>query len=405
MDGTLEGITVLDLSWILSGPFCTMLLADQGARVIKIERPGVGDGARGTGPFVSYEEEGESKKESAYFTRLNRNKESVTLNLLHPEGRRIFLQLVKEADVVVENFTPGTMEKFGLDFQVLREANPRLIYCSISGFGQTGPLAKRPALDVIVQAMGGVMSITGEPGRPPVRVGASVGDIVAGLFASTGICSALFEREKSGVGQMLDISMLDCQIAMLENAFTRYFAMNEVPEPLGTRHPAATPFQAFETSDGWLVVAIFGGNMTQWPLFCSIIGHHEWIDDPRFQTSWDRTLQIEFLEPRINAVMKTRTTSEWEHDLVESGIPCGKVNRIDEIVSHPQVEFRQMLSSRPHSRFGSWTYINSPLRFSRSSIRDAETPPRLGEHTQKVLSEFLSVSTEGFRDLADNEIV
>ncbi len=405
MSGTLDGITILDLTWILSGPFCTMILADQGARVIKIERPGVGDGARGTGPFISYEAKGESKQESAYFTSLNRNKESVTLNLVHPEGRKIFLDLVKHADVVVENFTPGTMEKFGLDFPILRNINPRLIYCSISGFGQTGPLAYRPALDVIVQAMGGVMSITGEPGRPPVRVGASVGDIVAGLFAATGISSALYEREKSGVGQMLDISMLDCQIAMLENAFTRYFAMNEVPEPLGTRHPAATPFQAFETSDGWLVVAIFGGNITQWPLFCSLIGYPEWIDDPRFQTSWDRTLQIEYLEPRINAAMKTRTTSDWEKDLLELGIPCGKVNRIDEIVDHPQIKFRETLSLESHSRFGSWTYINSPLRFSRSVIRKPETPPELGEHTQGNLFEFLSISPERYHELGEGEII
>jgi CoA:oxalate CoA-transferase len=312
-----------------------MVLADQGAEVIKVERPGIGDGARGTGPFVD--------GESAYFMSLNRNKKSITLDLAQPRGKELFLGLASHADVVVENFTPGVMHRLGLDYPTLQEQNPRLVYCAISGFGATGPYAGRPALDIIVQAMGGIMSITGEPGRGPVRVGASIGDIVAGLFAATGICAALHERAQSGQGQMLDLSMLDAQVALLENAFARYFATGEVPGPLGTRHPAATPFQAFPTRDGWLVVAIFGGASTHWPLFCAAIGHPELIDDPRFQTSWDRTQQLGVLEPLISEALRQRTTEEWLEDLVPMGVPCAPVIRVDLAAADRQVALREMV--------------------------------------------------------------
>ena len=360
-----------------------MMLADQGAEVIKVERPRVGDGARGTGPFVG--------EESAYFMGLNRNKQSITLDLAQPRGREIFLGLASQADVVVENFTPGTMARLGLDFPVLQERNPRLVYCAISGFGATGPYAERPALDIIVQAMGGIMSITGEAGQGPVRVGASVGDIVAGLFAVSGILSALHERTGSGLGQMLDLSMLDCQVAVLENAFGRYFATGEPPTPLGTRHPAATPFQAFPTRDGWIVVAIFGGASNQWPLFCAAMGHPELMDDPRFQTSWDRTQEIAFLEPLIGEAMLQRTTEEWLSELVPMGIPCGPVNSVDQVAADPQIQAREMLVDLPHRRLGTWTYVNTPVRLSRTPGEVRGEPPGLGEHTESVLGRLLGM--------------
>ncbi|MBI4233833.1 MAG: CoA transferase [Chloroflexi bacterium] len=386
MAAPLEGVLVLDLSWILSGPFCTMILGDLGAEVIKVERPGVGDGARGTGPFVD--------GDSAYFMSINRNKKSVTLNLGVPRGRELFLGLVKKADVVVENFTPGTMKRLGLDYEVLSGVNAALIYCAISGFGQTGPYADRPALDIIVQAMGGVMSITGEPGGPPVRPGTSMGDITAGLFAAIGICSALYERNRSGRGQMLDLSMLDSQVAVLENAFARYFATGEVPRALGTRHPAATPFQAFPTRDGWMVVAIFGGNPTHWPLFCAAIGRVELIDDPRFQTSWSRTQHVDILEPIIREAMRQRTTMEWLGELLPQGIPCGPVSSVDQVASDPQVLYRRMFVELPHKRLGTWRYVNTPIKHSRTPGGVRQQPPDLGEHTEEVLSRFLGLSPQ-----------
>jgi len=266
MAGPLNGVRILDLTWVLSGPFATMVLSDLGAEVIKIERPKVGDIARGNGPYVN--------GVSTYFLSLNRGKKSVVLNLASQQGKDIFLKLVRHADVVVENFVPGTMKKLGLDYETLKEHNPRLIYAACSGFGQTGPYATKPALDIIIQSMGGIISTTGEPGRPPVKPGVSLGDITAGLFLSVSILAALQERHSSGEGQMIDISMLDCQLALMENAFVRYLATGEIPGPLGTRHPVSTPFQIFPTKDSYIAVATMGGAQDQWPVFCSLIG---WI--------------------------------------------------------------------------------------------------------------------------------
>ena len=278
MAGPLEGIKILDLSRVLSGPYATMILADLGAEVIKVERPQGGDISRGNGPFID--------GESVYFLSINRGKKSITLDLTVPEGKELFLKLVRHADVVAENFVPGRMKKLGLDYNVLKEHNPKIIYAAISGFGQTGPYIGRPTFDIIVQAMSGMMSITGEPGGPPLRPGISLGDIGTGLFACIAILSALYERSRSGKGQMVDISMMDCQVAMLENAFTRFFATGKVPGPLGTRHPVFTPFQAFQTKDSYIVVAMVGGSSNHWPLYCTAIDRLDLIDDERFLTGW-----------------------------------------------------------------------------------------------------------------------
>ena len=395
--GPLEGVSILDLTWVLSGPFCTMTLGDLGANVVKVERPPNGDIARTTLPLVN--------GESCYFFSINRGKQSISLDLKSERGRELFLELVQQFDVVVENFTPGVMDGLGLGWQVLTERNPRLIYAAISGFGQTGPDRNRPALDVVVQGMGGVMSITGEPNGPPVRPGLSLGDIAAGLYAAIGILSALHERQRSGRGQMLDISMLDCQIAVLENAFIRYFATGDTPKPLGTRHPAATPFQAFPTKDGYIVLALSWGVENQWALFCASIGHVELIDDPRFETSGLRTQHHAELEPILNDALRQRTTAEWLTEFQAFNLPCGPLNTIPQAAVHPQVQARGMLVDVPHPIIGSLRMPNTPVRLSRTPGGIKGTAPAVGEHTDAILSRFLGLETGQLAKLREQGVI
>ena len=397
MPGPLQGIRVLDLSWILSGPYCTMVLADLGAEVIKVERPGYGDTARGNGPFID--------GVSSYFFSLNRGKKSITLDLAQRKGKELLLELVRTADVLVENMVPGSMRKLGLDYPRLRRRNPRLIYAAISGFGQTGPYALRPALDVIVQGMGGVMSVTGEPGGPPIRPGVSLGDITAGLFAAVAILAALQERAGSGKGQMIDIGMLDCQLALQENAFARYFATGEVPQALGTRHPVFTPFQAFGTKDGYMVVAIVGGANNQWPLFCATIEHLELIDDPRFQDGWLRTQNYETLEPILSEAIRQKTTQKWIEAFSEVGIACGQVKSIDQVARDPQVQHREMIVQLPHAQGNKVTVVNTPVKLSRSKPRVSASAPELGEHTPEVLKRLLGLSPRQVAQLRKQGVI
>ena len=397
MAGPLEGLSILDLSWILSGPYCTMVLGDLGAEVIKIERPGIGDAARGNGPFIN--------GDSSYFMSINRGKESVTLDLSTARGRAIFLDLVKQVDVVVENMRPGSMRSLGLDYEVLKEHNPRLIYAAISGFGQTGPYTARPALDIIAQGMGGIMSITGEPDGPPVRPGASLGDIVAGLFTAIGILAAVRERERSGLGQMLDISMLDCQVAVLENAFARYFATGETPKPLGTRHPVAVPFQAFQTRDGWMVAAVMGGVDDKWPLFCAAIERVDLIDDQRFVDNWSRSQHYDVLEPILTEAMRRKTTQEWMDILLPMGVACGPVNHIPQVAEDVQVNSRGMFTEVLHPRLGPLKLVNSPIRMSRTGPQVDRCAPDLGEHTAEVLGRLLGVTAEEVARLREEDVV
>jgi CoA:oxalate CoA-transferase len=384
MQGALEGIKVLDLTWVLSGPYASMILCDLGAEVIKLERPPYGDVARTTGPHVN--------GESSYFFSINRGKKSMVLDLKREAGRDLFLRLVDKVDVVMENFTPGTMDSLGVGYEALSTRNPRIIYAATSGFGQTGPDRLRPALDIVVQGMGGVMSITGEPDGPPIRPGLSLGDIAAGLYTAIGILAALQERERSGKGQMVDISMLDCQIAILENAFVRYSATGEPPKPLGTRHPVATPFQAFPTKDGHLVLALAFGVENAWALFCAMIGHPELIDDPRFQTPGLRTRNHAELEPIIIEAMTKRTTQEWLRDFDAVGFPSGPLNTIPQAAEHPQVQSREMLMSVESERGNRLTISNSPLRLSRTPGRVRGGPPRVGRDTKDVLAGLLGMS-------------
>jgi len=397
MSGPLAGIRVIDLTQVLFGPFATMLLSDLGAEVIKVERPGLGDIARGNGPIV--------RGLSTYFLSVNRGKKSITLDLASEPGVEILLKLAESSDVLVENFVPGTMEKLGLSYERVREHNPRIIYVAGSGFGQSGPYANKPAFDIIIQAMGGIMSITGEEGGPPIRPGASYGDIAGGLFLCIAILAALEERNRSGEGQLIDISMLDCQVTVLENAFVRYLNAGEIPRAIGTRHPVTTPFQAFPTRDGYIAVALRGGLRDQWPLFCAAINRIDIIDDPRFQTGSRRTQNYAELEPILTEAMKAKTTQEWVTELEQLGIPCGPVNTIPEVASDPQIAAREMIIEVSHSKAGKFKVANTPFKFSRTPCMVERACPDLGEHTQEVLSQLLVMSNEEINKLKDLRVI
>jgi CoA:oxalate CoA-transferase len=397
MASPLAGIRILDLSQVLFGPFATMLLGDLGAEVIKIERPEVGDIARGNGPVV--------RGQSTYFLSLNRGKKSVTLNLAVEEGVDLLLELVRTADILVQNFKPGTMEKMGLGYERVKEYNPRIIYVSGSGFGQDGPYAGKPAFDVIIQAMGGVMSITGEEGGPPIRPGVSYGDIAAGLFLCIATLAALNERHISGEGQLVDISMLDCQVTVQENAFVRYLNTGEIPRALGNRHPVMTPFQTFQTRDGNIAVALRGGIKDQWPLFCAAIDRVDIIDDPRFVDGWSRTQNYKTLEPIMAAAMKTKTTAEWMEELEKAGIPCGPVNTIDQAARDPQIAARNMFVDVKHPTAGDFKVVNSPFKFSRTQYKVERASPELGEHTTEILSQLPGMTQEKISRLRDSGVI
>ena len=406
MTGALDGLRVLDLTWVLAGPYASMILADLGAEVVKVERPPHGDLARTTGPFV--------ENESIYFQSINRGKRSIALDLRNAAGKDLFLQLVEQADVVMENFTAGTMDRLGLGYDVLRARNPRIVYAATSGFGQTGPLKDRPALDIVVQGMGGVMSITGHADGPPARPGLSLGDIAAGMYTAIGVLAALQERQGSGEGQMLDLSMLDSQIAILENAVARYFATGVEPERIGTRHPSATPFQAFPTSDGWLVLALTWGVANQWELYCAAIGRVDLINDARFDTSYKRTQNHAALEPLLFEAMRQRTTGEWIETLSPYGMVVGPLNTISQAVSQEQIRHREMVAEVDHPVAGRLRLSDSPLRLSRTPGRAGGPGPAYGQDTRAVLAEWLAlddaaidglvaegaVETEGGPDIA-----
>ncbi len=395
--GPLRDLVVLDLTWVLAGPYASMILTDLGAEVIKVERPPYGDVGRTTMPYVDHE--------SAYFFSVNRGKKSICIDLKRAEGRDLFLRLVEKADVVMENFTPGTMDRLGIGYGAISERNSRIVYSATSGFGQTGPDRNRPALDIIVQGMGGIMSITGEPDGPPVRPGISQGDITAGLFTAIGILGALHERERSGQGQMLDVSMLDCQIAILENPFARYSATGQVPKPIGTRHPSTTPFQAFPTKDGWIVIALYWGVENQWELFCVTIGRSDLINDVRFGTPGLRTRYHAELEPLLNDALRQKTTAEWLSEFDTIGLPCGPLNDIAAAAQHPQVTARGMLKEVEHSSGFSLTITDTPLKLSRTQGGIQGPPPAIGQHTDEVLRELLVMSEQSIADLRRQGVV
>jgi glutaryl-CoA transferase len=381
----LDGIKVLDLTRVLSGPYCTMMLADMGARVIKIEQPGKGDDTRGWGPpFV--------EGESAYFLSINRNKESVTLDFKQPPGRRILDRLLADADVLVENFRPGTLSKLGLDYASLAPGHPRLVYCSISGFGHTGPRRRAAGYDAVMQGEGGLMSITGTPGGPPVRLGVAIADIVSGMFAAQGITTALFARERSGRGQAVDIAMLDSVVALLSYQAGIYFATGTPPARLGNRHPTIVPYETFCASDGEFVLAV--GNDDQWRRFCEVSG---FTPDERFATNRLRVVNYSELKPMLDAALRTRSRTEWIAALTEVGVPCGSVRDLGEVFADQQIAARDMLVQLEHAKAGMLKLIGTPLKFSDTPCAIRTPPPTLGQHTEAVLRGDLA--------WADDEIV
>lgn len=392
----LSGIKVLDLSRVLAGPYCTMILADLGAEVIKVEPPGKGDDSRSFGPFV--------RGESAYFMSLNRNKKSIVLNLKEKTGRELFLRLVEGFDVLVENFRPGTMERLGLGYQVLAQRNPRLIYAAISGFGQTGPYRDKPAYDIVVQGMGGMMSLTGDPNGPPTRTGASLGDITAALFTANGILAALYQRTFTGRGQLVDVAMLDGQVAVLENAIARYEVTGKIPGRLGNRHPSITPFTSVQASDGWLIIAI--GNDQLWERFCRLLERPELIADPRFVTNAARTEHWAELEPILADIFRQGTVGQWLERLESAGIPCGPINDIAQVMADPQVRARDMIWEMEHPVAGRLRMAGSPIKLSGAPPLTLRQPsPRLGEHTGEVLTEYLGLQAEEIEELAKKGII
>jgi CoA:oxalate CoA-transferase len=386
----LEGIKILDMTRVLAGPFATMILADLGAEVIKIEVPLSGDDSRQYPPFQG--------SESVYFMSINRNKKSVTLNLKTEEGKAIFLQLLKQCDVLIENFRPGTMEKLGLSYDRLKQEQPGLIYAAVSGYGQTGPYRQRAAYDAVVQALGGLMSITSpEIDGMPTRVGTSIGDITAGLYTAIGILAAVVEHQRSGVGQMVDVAMLDCQVSILENAISRYLATGIVPRPIGNRHPSIVPFEPFETLDGQLIVA--AGNDTLWQKFCQATGLDDLLTDAAFTTNASRNENYEQLRPRIATVICQKTTSTWQTILDSAGVPNGPIQTIDMVVKDPQVQARGMILEINHPTVGRVIVPGVPIKLSETPGSVRIPAPSLGEHTAEILTGWLGLGMEEIEGL------
>jgi CoA:oxalate CoA-transferase len=396
MHKPLENIRVLDLTRVLAGPFCTMILSDLGAEIIKIEIPGCGDDSRAFGPFIG--------SRSLYFLSINRGKKSISLNLKEPRGKQILLDLVKKADIIVENYRPGTMEKLGLGYDVLKEVNPAIIYAASSGFGHSGPDSQKPAYDILAQAMGGIMSITGWQGSAPTRVGMSLGDITASLFTTIGITTALYQREKTGLGQKIDVAMLDCQVAILENALVRLQAEGKNPEPLGNRHPTITPFQAYKAADDYFVISV--GNDALWQTFCLAINREDLIKDPRFITNKLRTENIHLLNEILDDVFIQKTAEEWLSIFEKVKLPCAPINKIDQVISHPQVNARNMIVEVDDVIAGKVKIAGNPIKMDsipETSVRGKV--PEVGENNSEIYGDLLGLSSSDLAILAQDGVI
>lgn len=395
MRHALEGLKVIDLTRVLAGPYATMLLADFGAEIIKIEVPKTGDDSRAFGPYVN--------GESAYFMSINRNKKSITLNLKTEEGKDILKKLVSQADVLVENFRPGTMEKLGLGYELLKEINPKLIYAASSGYGHTGPYSQKPAYDAVVQAMGGIMSITGQVGGKPTRVGTSIGDIAAGLFTAIGVLTALNYRNETGLGQKVDVAMLDCQVAMLENAIARYTSTGDVPKPGGNKHPSIVPFESFGTNDGDIMVAAGNDNLFQ--KLCSALNLQDAANDPRFASNPLRNENYEALKYILDKAFAEKSIDEWRAILDEAGVPNSPINTIDRVVEHPQVIARDMVQTVKHKVAGDVKMPGIAVKLSETPGMIETAAPLLGEHNEEILKAYLNMSDEDINSLKEKGVI
>ena len=396
MPAPLDGFTVLDFTRVLSGPYCTMQLADMGARVIKIEKPGKGDDTRAWGPpFVN--------GESAYFLSINRNKESLTLDLKHADARGVLDRLLAHADVLVENFRPGTMSRLGLGYEQLAERFPRLVYCSISGFGQTGPRRTEAGYDAVVQAEGGLMSITGAAEGPPFRLGVAISDIVSGMFATQGIAFALLARARTGQGQLVDIAMLDATAALLTYQAGIYFTTGQTPARLGNRHPTIVPYETFEAADGDFVIAV--GNDDQWRRFCAVAGLDALAADERFATNRARVAGYDVLRPLLGERLRTDTRAAWVERLRGAGVPCGSVRDVAEVLQDPHLQARGMVQAIEHAVAGALRVTGVPIQLSDTPGAVRTPPPLLGEHTEEILSTDAGMSAGEIQALRSSGVI
>lgn len=391
MPKPLDGLRVIDLTRVLAGPFCTMLLADMGADVIKIENPVGGDDSRAFGPY--------KQGLSAYYMGLNRSKRSVTLNLKNEKAKEMLKALVRDADIVVENFKPGTMNKLGLGYEVLREVNPGIIYAASSGFGQTGPYSPRAAYDLIIQGMSGFMSITGFDAGHPVKAGSSIADIFAGVFTTIGILAALEHRRKTGAGQMVDVAMLDCMVATLENALATFDCTGKSPEPIGNVHRSIAPFASFRTADGQ--VNVCAGNDELWRRFCEVIGMETYVSDPRFADNKVRVANFGELAPLINERMERKTTAEWTAILDDVKVPCGPIMNLQQVAEDPHIKAREMIVELMHPVVGKLLVPGVPIKFSETPASISSAAPALGEHNEEIFGALLGMSGAEIAELKE----
>jgi crotonobetainyl-CoA:carnitine CoA-transferase CaiB-like acyl-CoA transferase len=402
--GALAGLRILDLSRVLAGPFCTQMLADMGAEVIKVERPGVGDETRTWGPPYVKDPQGEDTTESAYYLCANRNKRSVTVNFSRPEGAALVKRLLARCDVLVENFKVGGLEKFGLGYEQLKDEFPALVYCSITGFGLTGPYAERPGYDMMAQGMGGLISITGEPDRLPSKVPVAINDIMTGMYTAVALLSALRHRDRTGEGQQIDVGLLDVQVSWLANVASNYLIGGKIPQRLGTAHPNTVPYQVFPTEDGFIIIA--ANNDGQFERFCRAAGATELLDDPRFASNALRSENRDALIPLVESIARTRTTAAWMEILESGGVPCAPVNTVDQVFADPQVQARGMQISMEHPLAGDEvSLVGSPVKLSGTPVSYRRPPPTLGQHTDEVLRELLDMSDGELAALREQGIV
>ncbi|MGN6230512.1 MAG: CaiB/BaiF CoA transferase family protein [Trinickia sp.] len=394
--GALAGVRVLDLSRVLAGPWAGQLLADLGADVVKVERPGAGDDTRAWGPPWLNDSDGQSTGESAYYLSANRNKRSVTIDIASEAGQRVVRELASRADVVLENFKVGGLAQYGLDYASLKAVNPRLVYCSITGFGQTGPYASRAGYDFLIQGMGGLMSLTGRPdgteGGGPLKVGVALTDIMTGLYATVAVLAALKRREQSGEGQHIDLALLDVQIACLANQAANYLVGGVVPRRMGNAHPNIVPYQEFPTADGYMIVAV--GNDSQFASLCNTLGKPEWSSDERFATNPQRVKHRSELIALIHGMTVRRTTDEWVAAMEAAGVPCGPINTLDRVFADPHVQARGARIEMPHPLAKEVPLVANPIRLSESPVQYRHAPPTLGQHTEEVLSDWLGATAE-----------
>ncbi len=403
--GPLHGLRILDMSRILAGPTCTQMLGDLGADVIKVERPGEGDDTRKWGPPYLKDLNGNDTNESAYYLSANRNKRSLTVDISLPEGQELIRKLAGKSDVLIENYKVGGLKKYGLDFSGLNEEFPDLIYCSISGFGQTGPKSHRPGYDFMIQAMGGIMSVTGEPDGSPMKVGVGIADVMCGMYAAVSILAAICHREQGGKGQHIDLALLDTQVAWLINSGLNYLTSRQDQHRLGNAHPNVVPYQVFQTSDSFFVLAI--GNNKQFKKFCEFADAPELANDTRFLTNKDRVHNRDVLAELINDLTKRFSTSHWLDGLEKLHVPCGPVNTIKDVFDDPQIQHREMEISMPHplSGKGEVSLIGSPVKMSETPVSYRNAPPTLGQHTDEILEEILGMDENERRVLAMKKVV